>query len=875
MSSTPGPYKELDMAGKFTLQSGMVRLDRFVRRHRRAVLALWLAALVAAVPFAMRQSENLTGGGYGVPGSQSQAVRDEVERNFAQDARATMAAVIVPQRGATTGQVREAIDQVGTAAGAEPSVALSPAARADALRRAGPGETLVVPLSVAVDDQDAIEVATGLRERLGLDGEAASSGTVRTHLVGQGALWSRMQEAAKHDAESAERAGFPIVALILLAVFGSLAAASLPLILGFVSVLVTGGLIYALSTTMEMSVFVTNMASMIGIGVAVDYSLFVLARYREELAVGKSPDEARTAAMATSGLAVAFSGVTVIASLAGLLLIDTTAVRSMAIGAIVVVAVAIVASATLLPALISLLGNRGRSGRRLLRRASRTGPGFWERWTGLVMRRPVISLIAATTILLALAAPALDLKTSNGALRQLDPQDETRQGFEAAAAAQGPGVSAPVRVIAKLRTGEAGDPANRSAVAVLRKTLAADAAVADVAKPATGDDRRSVMLVAQLKHDGEAPAAKASIARLRDTLSAASSRLEVSVGGTTATQEDFRELVSGSMWKIVMFVLALSFVLLTVLLRSIVLPLKAVVMNLLSVGAAYGVLTLAFGEVDPITLPLVLAIVFGLSMDYEVFLLSRIKERYQATGDTQRAVAEGLATSARTISSAALIMVGVFTIFVFTGLPSIQQIGLGNAVAVAVDATIVRLLLMPATMNLLGSWNWWLPKRLERILPEANFEAAIPALPAAAASAKLMSAWRRAATDRRFLRHYAEMVVVMLLGMIVLGMPLGAALDAIVSGATDRPAVMLLGMGVTMTVPMVAWMRLKHGHGWRASNEMAASMIVPTILAIAAHAIGVASLDTILLAEHVVMLAAMYGVMLLRPHEYTHVHAVA
>ena len=859
-----------------SLQSGMVRLDRFVRRHRRAVLALWMVALVAAVPFAMRQSENLTGGGYGVPGSQSQAVRDEVERNFARDARATMAAVIVPQGGATARQAREAIDRVGAAAGAEPSVALSPAAKSEALRRAGPGETLVVPLTVAVDDQDAIEVANGLRERLGLDTEAAAAGPVRTHLVGQGALWSRMQEVAKHDAESAERAGFPIVALILLAVFGSLAAASLPLVLGFASVLVTGGLIYALSTAMEMSVFVTNMASMIGIGVAVDYSLFVLARYREELAAGKSPDQARTTAMATSGLAVAFSGVTVIASLAGLLLIDATAVRSMAIGAIVVVAVAIVASATLLPALISLLGNRGRAGRRLprlLRRRPRTGPGFWERWTGLVMRRPVISLVAATAVLLALAAPALDLKTSNGALRQLDPQDETRQGFEAAAAAQGPGAAAPVRIVAKLETGDAGDPANRAAVANLRSAIAADAAVAKVAQRSVGDDRRSVMLVAQLEHDGEAPAAKAAIARLRETLPAASNRLDVSVGGTTATQEDFRELVAGSMWKIVLFVLALSFVLLTILLRSIVLPLKAVVMNLLSVGAAYGVLTLAFGEVDPITLPLVLAIVFGLSMDYEVFLLSRIKERYQATGDTRRAVAEGLASSARTISSAALIMVGVFTIFVFTGLPSVQQIGLGNAVAVAVDATIVRLLLMPATMNLLGSWNWWLPKRLERILPEANFEAGIPAI--AVAAAKPRSAWRRAATDRGFLRHYGEMVVVMVLGMMVLGMPLGAALEAVVSGATEKPAVMLLGMGVTMTVPMVAWMRLKHGHGWRASNEMAASMIVPTILAIAAHAAGAASLDTILLVEHVVMLAAMYGVMLLRPHEYTHVHAAA
>jgi RND superfamily putative drug exporter len=198
--------------------------------------------------------------------------------------------------------------------------------------------------------------------------------------------------------------------------------------------------------------------------------------------------------------------------------------------------------------------------------------------------------------------------------------------------------------------------------------------------------------------------------------------VRVDVGGPTAAQTDFKTLVSGSMWKIILFVLGLSYVVLLILLRSAILPLKAVVMNLLSVGAAYGVLTLVFGTVDAITPPLVLAVVFGLSMDYEVFLLSRIRERYNATGDTRRAVAEGLATSARTISSAALIMVAVFLIFVSTGLPSIQQIGLGNAVAIAIDATIVRLALVPAAMELLGKWNWWLPRSLDRVLPDTNLE---------------------------------------------------------------------------------------------------------------------------------------------------------
>jgi uncharacterized membrane protein YdfJ with MMPL/SSD domain len=200
----------------------------------------------------------------------------------------------------------------------------------------------------------------------------------------------------------------------------------------------------------------------------------------------------------------------------------------------------------------------------------------------------------------------------------------------------------------------------------------------------------------------------------------------VSVGGVSASQVDITDLIAGSMWKILLFLLGLSYVVLLVLLRSVVLPLKAVLMNLLSVGAAFGVLSLVYDRVDTLTPPLVLAVVFGLSMDYEVFLLSRIRERYEATGDTRRAVAEGLAASARTITSAALIMVAVFGVFIAVGVPSIQQIGLGTAVAIALDATLVRLILVPAAMELLGDWNWYLPRPLARILPPAGFESMSP-----------------------------------------------------------------------------------------------------------------------------------------------------
>jgi len=736
----------------------MLSLDRFLRRRRRLVLVVWAIVFIAALPFAARQAENLTGGGFAVPGSQSDAVQRAMERDFDAAQRAKLGVVLIAREGATAADRRAAIERLRRAAARTDHVDVAPQALAQAAQAAAEPRTAIIPLRVDVNDWDAIDVAGDLRKELAIGKPTGSEGTVTTHLIGQAALWAGFQELSKDDLATAETVGFPIVALILLAVFGSLAAAALPLALGAVSVLVTGALIYFLSRSMEMSIFTTNMASMIGIGVAVDYSLFVLARYREEIAAGRAPDEARGLALATSGIAVLFSGLTVIASLAGLLLVDTTALRSMALGSILVVAVSVLTASTLLPALISLLGHRAYEPGRLLGRfagairARRRGPErapFWERWTVRIMRRPILAIVVAGSALLALGIPALSLQTGSGALAQFPAGHETRAGFEAAAAQSSPGEMTPVVVVARSRDGALADPANAAAVRELRTAIARDRDVVSVAAPVASTSGEAALLSATARSDGEAPATKALVERLRDELPAAPAgdRLTVDVGGTTAGLVDFNDTVSGSMWMIVLFVLALSYVVLLVLLRSAVLPLKAVVMNLLSVSAAYGVIVAVFqwgwvdglfgfqslGHVDTITPPLVLAVVFGLSMDYEVFLLSRIRERFAASGDTRDAVAGGLASSARTITSAALIMVAVFATFVATGVPSIQQIGLGTAVAIAVDATIVRLVLVPATMAVLGRWNWWLPRPLERLLPRGDFERVPPAAAAAEA----------------------------------------------------------------------------------------------------------------------------------------------
>jgi RND superfamily putative drug exporter len=720
----------------------MVKLARFLARRRRWVLAGWIAVLALALPIASHQTDHLTGGGFDVPGSQSKAVSDALQESFASKTGGIVVALRA-EAGASRADRAAAVARVRRAVAGLDEVTLpaATARRAEvALRRTG---TALLPLDSEQSADRQTDSAGTLREEL--DPGTAQAG-VTTYLAGQPTVWAGMQELSKKDLAKAEAGGFPIVAIILLVVFGSLAAAVLPLALGFVSVIVTGALIYFISLQMETSVFVTNMASMIGIGVAIDYSLFILARYREERGRGREPDDARAEALATSGLAVTFSGLAVIVSLAGLWMVHNQALRSMALGAMVVVAVSILTATTLLPVLISMLGDRVLPGgvvARVLgvfRRGERPDrEAFWVRWTRTVMARPWVAVIGTSSVLLFLAIPLLSIETGTEALSQFPKDSDVRVGNELVSKQIGGGTD-PIQVVADFGSDSLG-PGDRAAVAGLARSLAVTPGVSAVAQPDYVGS--SVLIQATPSTPSESDATRALVDRLRDTVIPAAplSRLaRVDVGGETARSSDARAQISGSMWKIIAFVLALSFLVLMVMLRSLVLPLKAVLMNLLSIGAAFGVLVAVFqwgwfdsllgfegqGALDTINVPLIFAIVFGLSMDYEVFLMSRIRERYMVHGDNERAVAEGLASSARTISSAALIMACVFAVFVLTGVPSIKELGMGCAVAIALDATLVRLILVPAAMKLFGDWNWWMPSWLDRALPDLSFEGGEP-----------------------------------------------------------------------------------------------------------------------------------------------------
>src|SRR3954447_20430419 len=431
----------------------MNRLSGFVRTRRKLVFGIWIALLVVSVPFASQQTKHLSGGGFEVPGAGSDKVDKEIARFKGQSTEPL--GIVLQAKGG--GDLAAGIDRVQKAAAGIDHVELPPALVQQAKQAQPKDGVIVFPLAVTGTRDDVLKAAVDLRDELKV-GEVTDG--VQPFVVGQQGLWAGMQELQQTDLEKAETTGFPLILIVLLAVFGSILAALLPVGLGVAAVIITGAVVFFLSLAITMSVFVTNVASMLGIGVAVDYSLFVLSRYREELHAGKDKAQALDVAMRTSGATVVFSGITVIISLAGLFLIDSTVMRSLAIGAIVVVAIAIIGAVTLLPGLISLAGRRVEERGRIvgffgsLRPPRERPPGtptFWERWSAAVMRRSVLSASIAAAILLVLAIPRLSLKFGNGALRQCPADHETRVGAELAAQQVPAGASAPTLIIAQFK----------------------------------------------------------------------------------------------------------------------------------------------------------------------------------------------------------------------------------------------------------------------------------------------------------------------------------------------------------------------------------------------------------------------------------------
>lgn len=721
-----------------------MRLSALLRRWRWAVFATWLLLMVPSLYLAATQSSNLSGGGFDVAGSQSLHVQYALEDHFPDEGASPLALVAAPNANASHEDMTAAVDHLKRIAAGVPNVKVVPDPT-----QAEPqaGKPYVVTLRLDFNNSGAVDIAKKLRTAVGIEGGKAgqtADGKVRLYVIGQGALGAAASETTKHDVAEAEKWNLPIVLIVLLAVFGSLAAAAMPMLLGACTVIVTMGVVYLLSIWVTMSVFVTTTLSMFGIALAVDYSLFILMRFREELRAGRDPDQAVDASMATSGLAVLLSGLTVIASITGIYLIGTPVLSSMATGAILAVAVAVLTSTTLIPAVLATFGKRvakRSSWLHVTRRPDATQSPFWTQWTERTMRRPWLSALLAAVFLIALAAPSFGMQLGNSMLRQFQPSHEIRAGVAAAAEALGPGALGPIRVLVTFPEPTASDPQNTATLDALHQTMMKARDVAQVAPPVFSNDNRSALFSIVLSVDPEDLVARDSITWLRQHLpSVAGPNVAIAVGGPTALIMDFDHRVANTEILVFVFVSLIAFVMLLISIRSIVLAIKGVLMTVLSVAAAYGSLVIVFEwgwfqalgfkpleSLDTTIPPLVLAMTFGLSMDYEIFLLTRIRERFLQTGNTRDAVAYGVSTSARTITSAALIMIAVFIGFAFAGMPLVAQMGVACAVAIAVDATVVRLVLVPALMAMFDQWNWWLPRWLDRLLPSVDFEKPLPA----------------------------------------------------------------------------------------------------------------------------------------------------
>ena len=579
-------------------------------------------------------------------------------------------------------------------------------------------------------DEDRIPDVVAAVERLDEDARLEAA------ITGDLTIDEDFTKLSEEDLQNGELFfGAPAALIVLLLVFGTIVAGVIPLVLALLSIFVALGLTALVAQAFDLSVFVTNMIFGMGLALGIDYSLFILSRFREERAQGREKLDAIETAGATASRAVLFSGAAFVLAMTGLELVPNTIMRSLATGAILVGIVSVVAALTLLPAVISLLGD-GIERLRIPyfgRRAVQTESGFWGRIVAAVMRRPVVSLVAAVALLLAAAVPVLSMDSGTAGISTLPDRFASKQGF-LLLNREFPGETTdPVRIAVE---GDTASADVRGAVEELQAELGRREMFGQ-ATTETSPDGQLVLVTVPVAGDAVSSEAVAAVRELRADVPAilAGSDAEAFVGGATAEDIDYYDVMDSWLPIVFVFVLGLSFVLLTIAFRSIVIPATAIAMNLLAVGAAYGLLVLVFVEgvgnelfgfqqVDTIEawVPLFLfAVLFGLSMDYQVFLLSRIRERYMQTGDTDDAISFGVGSTARLITGAALIIIAVFAGFARGDLVMFQQMGFGIAVALLIDATIIRSVVVPATMKLLGRWNWYLPSWLSW-LPDVHVE---------------------------------------------------------------------------------------------------------------------------------------------------------
>ena len=726
----------------------MASLARWCFNHRFIVLLLWLGGVVgigvvnAAV--GTGYNDNFT-----LPGTESTKALSLLQSSVPAQAGESDTIVWRVDKGAVTDpavrdRVTAMLDRVAKAP--QVSGVTSPYTAQTAAQISADGRTAYATVhltsfgqQVPVDDvKNIISIAESART----DGLAVELGG------------NAIQQANQVSTNVAELVGIVAAAVILFIAFGSLLAMLLPMATAIISLVGATLAIGLLSNAITMATIAPTFATLIGLGVGIDYALFVVTRYRTGLKAGLDPEEAAVRALNTSGRAVIFAGLTVCVAMLGLFVLNVSFLNGIGVSAAMMVLFNVIAAITLLPALLGFMKTRvlsRRERRRLADDAAHTG-GFWARWAGFVQRHPRPLAAAALIVILALSAPVLSLRLGSSDQGNDPAASTTRKAYDLLSDGFGPGFNGPLQLVA-----ETPAPADRQALTALAQTVARTPGVAAAfALPAQPGARIGMVQVVPTTSPQDADTSKL-IERLRtDVIPAAvqGTSMKVYVGGQTAIFDDFADVLTGKIPLFITVIVGLGFILLLIAFRSVVVPLTAAVMNLLAAGASFGVVVAIFqwgwgsealglgsaGPVEAFLPAIMLAILFGLSMDYQVFLVSRMHEEWVHTGDNRRSVTIGQAATGRVITAAATIMILVFMAFVFGGQRVIAEFGIGLASAVLIDAFVLRTVLVPALMHAFGRANWWLPRWIDRWLPHLSVEPAedresTPAEPATPAPA--------------------------------------------------------------------------------------------------------------------------------------------
>jgi RND superfamily putative drug exporter len=698
---------------------------RFVLRHRLAVLVFWITVFVAG-GYASSRLSPLLSNTFAVPGTDSNTVRNTLEQRFGDRPDGSFTVVFVVPNAldpATVARLQRVVDR------AAPAVR---SGRPTALNVAGV-HVLFADIVSRLTVAQAKGYTEPLRRALG-----RPPGVERVYVTGAGPIQHDLDPIFSQDLRKGESIAIPIALLILFAVFGLSFAVTIPFVFAGCTITAALGILYWVAHLAETPTYTTNLIQLIGLGIAVDYSLLIVYRFREELARGREQDDAIVRTMETAGRAVVFSGAAVALGLALLIAMPLPFMRMMGVAGFLIPVVSIAAAVTLQPVLLSYYGRRGIARRRVLPgRPTDAGSGWWARLATSIMARPVPYLAGGTLVLLVFALPALALHLTPGSTFGIPRTPQAIRGFDVLRTAVGPGAVAPAQVLVQAQDGSVRAPEVQRAIGRLLREVRADPETAAIYSGTTGryvdPSGRFEQVIVAGRHDYGFPQEQSFVHRLRNRLIPAAAfpaGTTVLVGGAPGQGVDFLHRAYQYFPPLILAVLVLTYFLLARAFRSVLLPLKAVLLNLLSVAAAYGLLVVVFrwgvgGDLfglyrfDQVEgwIPIFLfAMLFGLSMDYEVFLVTRMREAWDAGDDNTSAVAHGLERTGRIITAAAIIMCAAFSGFVAGRIVGLQEFGFGLAVAIFVDATIVRCILVPSMMAILGRWNWWLPPSLARVV---------------------------------------------------------------------------------------------------------------------------------------------------------------